>query len=200
MKRTDKRQKLIEGTIYVIATEGLDKASTKQIGKTTSINEAYIYRYFKGKEDMFAKTFEYLDQELYAKVMQHMDVMYITGVPFIQRCRTYFFLLWQFLLEDRNEFLTYVRYFYSTYFVKYSLEGHQKRVAQIVERFRPAFIDEADVQMILEYILNVMLDFAVKVFNGQMPENDNYAEHVFRVVYAAIRQYFRNNEGSDFSV
>jgi hypothetical protein len=33
-----------------------------------------------------------------------------------------------------------------------------------------------------------------------MPENDNYAEHVFRVVYAAIRQYFRNNEGSDFSV
>ena len=149
---------------------------------------------------MFAKTFEYLDQELYAKVMQYMDVMYITGVPFIQRCRTYFFLLWQFLLEDRNECLMYVRYFYSTYFTKYSLEGHQKRVAQIAERFRPAFIDEADVQMILEHILNVMLDFAVKVFNGQMPENDNYAEHVFRVVYAAIRQYFRNNEGSDFSV
>ena len=80
------------------------------------------------------------------------------------------------------------------------LEGHQKRVAQIAERFRPAFIDEADVQMILEHILNVMLDFAVKVFNGQMPDNDEYAEHVFRVVYAAIRQYFRNNEGSDFSV
>jgi len=36
-----------------------------------------------------------------------------------------------------------------------------------------------------------MLDFAVKVHNGQMPNEENYSEHVFRVIYASVKQYFR---------
>jgi len=47
------------------------------------------------------------------------------------------------------------------------------------------------VWMILNHILNVMLDFAVKVHNGQMPNEENYSEHVFRVIYASVKQYFR---------
>ena len=48
--------------------------------------------------------------------------------------------------------------------------------------------------MILNHILNVMLDFAIKVHNNQMPHEDNYAEHVFRVIYRSIEQYFRKEE------
>lgn len=40
-----------------------------------------------------------------------------------------------------------------------------------------------------------MIDFAVKVHNDQMPKDD-YAEHVFRVVYQSVKQYFRNDEES----
>lgn len=61
MKQDETRRMLIDGTIHVIARDGLDKATTKQIGLETSINEAYIYRCFAGKEDMFAKTFDALD-------------------------------------------------------------------------------------------------------------------------------------------
>lgn len=43
MKREETRSKLIEGTIRVISRDGLDKASTKQIGIETGINEVYIY-------------------------------------------------------------------------------------------------------------------------------------------------------------
>lgn len=41
---------------------------------------------------------------------------------------------------------------------------------------------------------NVMLDFAVKVHNGQMPGKEDYAEHVFRVIYRSIEQYFKKRE------
>ena len=68
----------------------------------------------------------------------------------------------------------------------------------LLAKFRAAFKDEADVWMILNHILNVMLDFAVKVHNDQMPKNDDYAEHVFRVIYVSVKQYFRNNGGSDY--
>ena len=40
MKTDQLRQILIDGTIRVIASEGLGKASTKQIGKATNLNEA----------------------------------------------------------------------------------------------------------------------------------------------------------------
>ena len=57
-----------------------------------------------------------------------------------------------------------------------------------------AFIDEADVWMILNHILNVMLDFAVKVHNDHMSKEDSYSEHVFRVIYRSVEQYFKKEE------
>lgn len=200
MKREEFRQKLIEGTIQVIAREGLDKASTKLIGQTTSTNEAYIYRCFNDKEDMFAKAFDTLDEELLSKTMKHVEVMYQVNMAFELRCRSYFFAIWDFLIGNRDRCLAYMQYFYSPYFIKYSAEDHKKRFAPLVTKFRAAFKDEADVWMILNHILNVALDFSVKVHNNQMPDSDDYSEHVFRVIYAAVKQYFRNNGESDVPV
>lgn len=196
MKQDQLRQRLIDGTIHIIARDGLDKASTKQIGIATSINEAYIYRCFKNKEDMFSKTFDALDEELFAKTMQHVEVMYMSEMDFEKRCRLYFFAMWDFLLGDRDKCLTYMRYFYSQYFIKYSALTHEKRFAPLVARFKAAFKDEADVWMILNHTLNVMFDFATKVHNGQMSGEDDYSEHVFRVIYASVKQYFRNSKES----
>lgn len=197
MKQEELRRKLIDGTIHVIAKDGLDKATTKQIGIETSINEAYIYRCFKDKEDMFTKAFEMLDEELVTKAMQHVPIMYQTDMEYELRCRFFFSAIWKFLLGNREKCLTYVRYYYSPYFSKYSAPSHKLRYKPLVEKFNDAFKDEADVWMILNHILNVMLDFAVKVHNDQMPENDDYAEHVFRVIYASVKQYFRKPKESD---
>ena len=194
MKPDQIRRALVGGTIHVIANEGLDKASTKQIGLAAAINEAYIYRCFAHKEDMFAKVFDVLDEELFTETMKHVDVMYCKEMDYEARCRLYFFAVWNFLLNDRDKCLTYVRYYYSNYFSKHSTHTHHQRFAPLISKFKDAFRDEADVWMILNHILNVMLDFAVKVHNGQMSKEDNYAEHVFRVIYASVKQYFRNSK------
>ncbi len=194
MKQDEIRHKLIDGTIRVISRDGLDKATTKQIGTETSVNEAYIYRCFAGKEDMFARTFASLDDELLDVTMKHVEIMYMQEMKFESRCRFYFSAVWTCLLEDRDGCLAYMQYFYSPYFTKYSAEEHKKRFKSLLEKFRPAFKDEADVWMILNHILNVMLDFVVKVHNGLMLDDDNYSEHVFRVIYASVKQYFNDAE------
>ena len=197
MKQDELRLRLIDGTIHVIAREGLDKASTKQIGLSTKINEAYIYRCFKDKEDMFAKAFDSLDNELANKILQHLPVMYMQDLEYELRCRVFYEAVWKFMLANKEHCLAFIQYYYSPYFTKYSVEAHKKRYVSVVEKFKDAFKDEADVWMILNHILNVMLDFAVKVHNGQMPSEDNYSEHVFRVIYQSVKQYFRKNEESD---
>ena len=186
------REKLIARTITVIAKEGFDKTTTKAITSGTGINEAYIYRHFDNKEDLLSKTFEKLDDELVAKVMQYVPVMYMNELEYELRCRIFFEEVWRFLLGNKEKCLSYVRYYYSPYFSKYSAASHKQRCVPLVERFQAAFKEEADVWMILNHILNVMLDFAVKVHNGEMSDADNYSEHVFRVIYRSIEQYFKD--------
>ena len=191
------REKLIARTITVIATEGLDKTTTKAITTGTGINEAYIYRHFSDKKDLLSKAFDKLDDELVAKVMQHLPVMYMQELEYELRCRVFFEAVWKFLLGNKEKCLAFVQYYYSLYFTKYSAESHKRRYIPVVEKFKDAFKDEADVWMILNHILNVMLDFAVKEHNGQMPNEDNYSEHVFLVIYRSVEQYFRKSKESD---
>ena len=193
MSPQETRKTLIAKTISVIANEGLDKTTTKAITQGTGINEAYIYRNFKSKEDLLSKTFDELNEELVNKILQHVEVMYVKNLDFETRCRLFFTAVWNFLLGNREKCLAFIRYYYSPYFVKYSVDVHKRRYAPVVDKFSVAFRDEANVWMILNHILNVMLDFAVKVYNGQMPNDDDYVEHVFRVVYCSVQQYFKYN-------
>lgn len=194
MKQDDTRLKLIDGTIHVIARDGLDKATTKSIGEETSINQAYIYRHFEDKEDMFAKTFESLDEELVNKAMQHIPVIYMQEMDYEIRCWVFFTSVWKFMLGNKDKCLTFIRYYYSPYFKQYSAESHNRRYKPLVEKFKDAFRDEANVWMLLNHILNVMLDFAVKVFDGAVSDSDDTAEHVFRLIYGSVKQYFREKE------
>lgn len=191
MNSQDMREILIARTIEVIANQGLDKTTTKAIVTGTGINEAYIYRHFSDKEDLLSRTFEKLDEELVEKVMLHIPVMYVRELEYEMRCRVFFTAVWNFLLGNREKCLAFVRYYYSPYFQKYSAKAHKERCKPIIEKFTDAFKEEADVWMILNHILNVMLDFAVKVFHNEMPDDDDYSEHVFRVIYCSVKQYFK---------
>lgn len=191
MKHYDVQNRLIDRTITVIAENGLDKTTTKAIVKGTDINEAYIYRFFKDKEDLLSRVFDELDEELVAKAMQHVEVMYMHELEYELRCRVFFTAIWKFLLSSKEKCLAFVRYYYSPYFQKYSYDSHKQRYAPLVKKFQDAFIDEADTWMILNHVLNVILDFAVKIHHDRMPNEDIYAEHVFRVIYRSIEQYFK---------
>ena len=191
------RATLISQTISVIANSGLDKTTTKAIVADTGINEAYIYRYFAGKEDLLAKSFDTLDNELVEAALQYLPAMYNTDRDYEARCRDYFFPMWQFLLDRRERCIAYIRYFYSPYFEKLSADEHYRRFTPVMEKFKEAFVEEAEVWLILDHILNVMFDFAIKVHNGQIPDEDDCSEHVFRVIYASIKQYFKTNRKSE---
>lgn len=192
MKQAEIRQALIDGTIHVIAQEGLDGATTKMISTTTGINQVYIYRLFKDKEDLYTKSFEYLDKELVSKFLYHLPIMSMNNLSIEERARMLFMVIWRFLLGNRDECLSYVRYYYSTYFNKYSIESHKEDFKKAVEEFSVVFKEEANVWMLLNHIFNVMLDFATKVFDGQLRDNDDTAEHVFRLVFVSVNQYFKD--------
>ena len=197
MKHLSPKNDLIANTIKVIASEGLDKTTTKSIVRGTGINEAYIYRFFSDKEELLARTFDMLDDELVDVVSKNSEIMLEKNLEFEVRARLYFRAVWQFLLGNREKCVAYIRYFYSPYFKKHSDEAHKERFAEYTKYISSAFKEEANVWMILNHILNVMLDFAVKVFDGAVGDNEDTEEHVFRLVYVSVKQYFNKDRDEE---
>lgn len=195
MRHYDTKNRLIDRTISVLSNDGLDKTTTKAIVSGTDINEAYIYRFFESKEDLLSKTFSALDEELYAVANDNINIMYESGIEYKMRCEIYFIKLWRFLLGNRDKCLAYIRYYYSPYFKKYSSAEHRERYLPLVQKFKDAFRAEANTWMILNHILNVLLDFSTKVYDGEVPDDDDTAEHVFQLVYSSIFVYFNKYTG-----
>lgn len=186
MDQENIRQRLIESTIRVISRDGIDKATTKLLAKEADVNEVYIYRLFESKEALFVKTFAALDNELISKLLDYLPVMHMDKLKPKSRTRILFSCVWQFLLSNPEKCRCFISYYYSPYFKKYSCEAHLEAYRIIVEKLRPAFLPGADVWMLLNYIMDVLLTSAVKVFNGILPDNDRTAEHIFDLIYSAV--------------
>ena len=191
VKQEEIKRKLIEGTTRVIAREGLDRATTKQIGTETNLNEAYIYRCFHGKEELFAGVFDLLDRELYGAVLAQMPLLLSGKLKVEDRCRIAFVNVWRVLLQNEDKFLCYIRYYYSPYFAKYSNQKHQDLYQPVIDQFKAFFTEGANVWMLLNHMLHVMINFAVKVYDGSLKDDDDTEEHVFRLVFFSLQQYFK---------
>ena len=80
--------------------------------------------------------------------------------------------------------------------MNYSYEVHRKKYAPVLEKFKLVFMEEANVSMIMNHILTTSLVFAVNVFTGAVPNNEDTAEHVFRVIHASVSQYLKRKDSN----
>lgn len=189
MTQEEMRLALVNSTVKVVANDGLDKTTTKAISTAADLNEVYIYRLFEGKEDLLRKSFEMLDKELIDAVYSALPVMCNNEQDFVSNFRILFCTVWHFLLGNRDKCVCYMRYFYSPYFQKHSAESHTERFAKVIEGMTPAFADGSDVYFFLNHILNVMLGFAIKVFDGDLTNDNQTAEMIFTIVFSSVRPY-----------
>ena len=182
---------LYRSTVDVIATEGLEKATTRSIAFNAGLNEVYIYRLYEDKDDLFKNTFDILDTELFEVCNNAIDAKLSPATALEERYYELFCICWRFLLGNKNKCLAFVRYYYSPYFAKYSLEDHKNRYRPLVEKLSVVLREEANVWMLIKHMFNVMIDFAVKVYNGEVPNNEDTQKHVFILVYSSISHYFK---------
>jgi AcrR family transcriptional regulator len=184
------RETLIARTVRVIATEGLDKTTTKAIVTGTGINEVYIYRLFVDKEDLLSKAFAHVDEELLSCLLKGIKNTGILTNELKNDCKDFFLRVWRFLLENTDVCRTFTRYYYSPYFARYSMDEHKARYAPVISAAKNVFRSDADVWMLICHALNVMLDFAIKVIDGSFADNRETADHIFNLLYNSVKSYF----------
>lgn len=198
----DIKSLLIGNAIHLIAEGGFEKATTKELtyynGNLPNIkmNEVYIYRLFGGKEGVYEAAFVYLDKELYNAFKDGMKKIENFEGDTKKKLYEFFLLTWQFVLKNEERCRCYVRYYYSIYFKGESLENHNRHFEAIINSFSSLFIEEADVKSIMHSVFTALLDFAIRVYNGELENNDINVPHIFNVLYCMMMTYLKSPEKS----
>ena len=203
MKReTEIKELLINNAIHLIATGGFECATTKELAHSGGnlpdfrMNEVYVYRIFGSKENIYEAAFDRLDRELSGACREAFIMATKTEKDFSPSMqeRVFNFLesVWEFILRNEERCRCYVRYYYSIYFKGTSYEEHKRLFAGLVAEMTVAFKEEADVFAILHSVFITMLDFAIRVYNGEIMNDEINRPHVFNVLYCMMATYFKN--------
>jgi AcrR family transcriptional regulator len=198
MKReAEIKELLISNAIHLIAEGGFENATTKSLTyaggnlKDLQMNEVYIYRFFGGKDQLYESAFLRLDSELFSAF--HKGIEVVGGYEGMTKEKLYeFFLMaWRFILGNEERCRCYVRYYYSIYFKGNSLTAHRKLIKSMVEEMSSMFKEDADVYSILHSVFTALLDFAIRVYNGELLDSEINRPHIFNVLYSMMGTYFK---------
>lgn len=199
MKReADIKELLISNAIHLIAEGGFEKATTKELthfsGNSLGIkmNEVYIYRLFGSKEKLYEAAFVCLDNELFYAFRRGVEAVGGFSSNSKDILYKFFLMAWEFILGNEERCRCYVRYYYSIYFKGHSLEAHKKLFGEIVAEMAPFFKEEADVVSILHSVFTTLLDFGIRVYNGDLEDSDINKPHIFNVLYCMMATYFKD--------
>lgn len=108
MKRErNAKQAFIEGTVRVVARDGLDKTTTKAIATEAGLSEAYIYRCFESKEALLCAAFHMEDVAFAYFLKQNLVGMHIQNAPWKDRAFQLWSASWRFILGRTTASFTF---------------------------------------------------------------------------------------------
>ena len=177
---------LIESTVKVIARDGFDKASTRNIAGECGIADAYIYVHFKDKDDLFSKAFQKEDAALAREVKKYLSILSQPGITNEDRLYFLFSKTWMHLIAYPDSCRFFVQYYYSPYYTKYSAQEHLERWMPFLEQVKVLFKPEADVRALLRLVLNTMLGQAIKAAADPSEDKDSIARNNYALILGML--------------
>ncbi len=191
------KELLISNAIHLIAQGGFEKATTKEITHSgqccagVKMNEIYIYRLFGSKEKLYEAAFLCLENELMHAFRNGVAAVGGFDCDVKERLCSFFLLAWRFILGDEDRCRCYVRYYYSSYFKGAVLEVHKKLFEGIVSEMAPIFRENVDAYSVLHSVFTAIFDFSVRVYNGELSDDETNRPHIFNVLYGMMAAYFK---------
>ena len=192
-KTAERKEKLIEATVQIIAEHGLENLRTAEICKIAGVNVAYLYDLFENKDDLIAQAFAASDERFLKTILDNFPVLHYQSIDYEMRCRVLFMRCWEHIINRRRYTVFYVRYYYSSSFQKYSYAEHMQRYAGLIEKMKPAFPETTNVKAILHHILDALLGLAMKQINDPQESDEAAAETNFGIIFSVVKNYINQD-------
>ena len=186
MDQQSMKQTFMMSAVRVIARDGLVKATTKAIAAEAGLNEAFIYRCFSSKDELFSAAFYQEDENFTTLLRETLPVMYMPGLTWKERAFLLWKQSWEFILKNEADCIFYIRYYYSVDCRAQAYDTHLTHLQVLIEKVRPAFKPDTNVDMLMHQIVDTMLAFAMRVLNGEMENSEATTEWTFEQIYSFV--------------
>lgn len=180
------KQAFMESAVRIVAREGLAKTTTKAIAAEAGLNEAYIYKCFNGKDELLSEAFHMEDERFAALLRETLPVMRMSGFTWKERAFLLWKKSWDFILDKEADCIFYIRYYYSADCRTYAYDTHLKHFHELIEKVRPTFKQDANVDMLVQQIFDTMLAFATRVLNCEIENSEATTELTFEQIYSFV--------------
>lgn len=187
----DMRNAFIESAVHIVAQEGMDRATTKNISKVTGYNEAYIYRCFDSKETLLREAFHLVDVRFLTMLQSIRPIMKDESLAWEERCRRLWQSVWYFMLKSPEDYCFYIRYYYSGNYVRCAKEEHLEVFKNLPGEVAWAFKSKDRLMTILRQLYDNTLCFFNRVMDGELPNDEATCEFLFQQVYAFMLPNFK---------
>lgn len=181
------REIIIEGTISIVAKEGLESFTTKKLAKEASIAEGSIYNYFKGKDHLLEESFLYVDHQI-AALFNGSDKMEIVSVEqIVTSTKVLWNIYFDFLVTHPTYTMFYNRFRYSA---RYNLKVQKLQLSyftDFINLFNKMSSQAKALSMInwdilWIYILDTTLCYGVRAVSGGFEVNAENKDAIFKLL------------------
>jgi AcrR family transcriptional regulator len=182
MEVREKRRALMDSTIHVVAQGDFDGATTRAISSGAGLNDAYIYRLFGSKENLFKTTFLDLCRKMSSTLLRNMPILTWENIDLKERCWIYFSRIWERVSSNCDECLFFIRYYNSAYFKDCSSEERKKEYEPFIQKVSSFFERGIDVWTEINWIFDIIFAAAIKVARGDIANDEATAQSVFEMI------------------
>ena len=192
-----KEQKLINATIKVASSIGLDNLTTKTICAEAKLNEAYLYRSFNNKDHLLLVSYLNASDRLMHLIVNEIDEQkkHLNDKSLKERTKAVFSKGWDYLTENPDICRYLVYYYQSFQFTKYALPEHNKWTDVIVDKLNlEQYAKKEFARTILYIVFNTVFLMAKQVADGRLSKNDQMAEMVFESIFILISACYEGSK------
>lgn len=186
MEINEMQQVFKHAAVRIVARDGLDKVTTKAISREAKLNEAYIYKCFANKEDLLNEALNMEDVN-FANLLQELyPILFDTRLSRKERFYVIWKRSWDFILEEPDDCIFYIRFYFASIGLNHVYRKHLDSYKPLIEKVRPLFKENTNMEMLMHQLFCTMLFFAARVMDGDMENNEQTTKWVFEQIDAFL--------------
>lgn len=96
----EKKEALIRAVKFAVTKYGIAGISTRNVGELAQVNDAYIYRIFRNKEDLLLQAYQYENGQIFQTLLREIDKAHEFALSLCEKGRICFDTVWKEMLSD----------------------------------------------------------------------------------------------------
>lgn len=192
MKKSTKKELLLDCTMKAVAENGLMNVSMQMITKMANTAEGLIYKHYQTKENLLLQCYLSVYEDLKAHIETDINKVEVTNKEeMINSLHNLWKKYFKFLIKNREKTLFFYEYRNSSYMYQATANGlvdTKNTFSELANFFYSLdkkfnILQKSDLKSFFVYVTDITIIFAIRLINSKIEVNKETTEMLWNLVW-----------------